>query len=240
MNSWVFDVDGTLTPSRQKMNEEFRNWFFSFCGSHNVYLVTGSDREKTIEQVGVEVYNACKRVYNCSGNDVWEQDTHLYTNKLNPSQSLIAALESNLESSEFSIRTGNHIEERPGLINFSIVGRNATLKERATYVKWDNDHLEREKIAKTLETQFTEYDFSIAGETGIDITRKGLNKSQIVKDFPSYLTIRFFGDRMLPGGNDMELGIVIGGLPKGYIYPVKGWENTWDLLKNITSSVFTI
>jgi len=240
MNSWVFDVDGTLTPSRQKMNEEFRNWFITFCGTYSVYLVTGSDREKTIEQVGHEVYNACKRVYNCSGNDVWEQDKHLYTNELNPSEDLLLTLSTHLEQSEFPIRTGNHIEKRPGLINFNIIGRNATLEQRALYVKWDNEYSEREKIAKTLEIQFSEYEFSIAGETGIDITRKGKNKSQIIKDFDQYLTIRFFGDRMTPGGNDIELGITVASLPNGYIYPVKNWEDTWDLLKNITSSVFTV
>ena len=27
---WLFDVDGTLTPPREKMNEEFQEWFRSF------------------------------------------------------------------------------------------------------------------------------------------------------------------------------------------------------------------
>ena len=43
-----------------------------------VYLVTGSDRQKTIDQVGLDVYNRAKRVYNCSGSDVWEGDRNVY------------------------------------------------------------------------------------------------------------------------------------------------------------------
>jgi len=49
---FIFDVDGTLTPSRKEMNKEFQDWFSMFMLVNNVYLATGSDAEKTIEQVG--------------------------------------------------------------------------------------------------------------------------------------------------------------------------------------------
>jgi len=71
MKKYIFDVDGTLTPSREKMNKNFAIWFSVFCQSHHVYLVTGSDRAKTIEQIGEFIFFNCKRVYNCSGNDVY-------------------------------------------------------------------------------------------------------------------------------------------------------------------------
>ena len=69
---YIFDVDGTLTPSRGRMDKEFSLWFGKFCIENDVYLVTGSDRPKTIEQIGEYLYSKCKRVYQCSGNDVWE------------------------------------------------------------------------------------------------------------------------------------------------------------------------
>ena len=65
IDHFVFDVDGTLTPSRRPIDKEFGNWFLNFSNTHNVYLVTGSDRDKTIEQVGEDIYNTAKRVYNC-------------------------------------------------------------------------------------------------------------------------------------------------------------------------------
>ena len=60
-------VDGTLTHSRDPIDKEFGNWFLNFSNTHNVEqygIVTGSDRDKTIEQVGEEIYNTAKRVYN--------------------------------------------------------------------------------------------------------------------------------------------------------------------------------
>ena len=68
---YVFDVDGTLTPSRQKMDEAFKRFFSRFASRNFVYLVTGSDKDKTMEQVGADLYGLADRVYNCSGNHVF-------------------------------------------------------------------------------------------------------------------------------------------------------------------------
>ena len=78
MKKYIFDVDGTLTPARQQIDDEFKTFFMEFASNNDVYLVTGSDREKTLEQVTPEVYNICKRVYNCSGSDVYEGDKNVY------------------------------------------------------------------------------------------------------------------------------------------------------------------
>ena len=77
MNKFIFDVDGTLTPSRGLINKEFEQFFENFCLANDVYLVTGSDKPKTVEQVGEKIYNRCKRVYQCSGSDVWEGDNSI-------------------------------------------------------------------------------------------------------------------------------------------------------------------
>ena len=69
----IFDVDGTLTPSRGEMAQEFQNFFEHFATHNAVYLVTGSDREKTLEQIPYSLYALCIKVFQQSGNDVWEQ-----------------------------------------------------------------------------------------------------------------------------------------------------------------------
>ena len=48
---FMFDIDGTLTPARQQMTEEFTKFFLGFCKDNVVYLVTGSDHSKVLEQV---------------------------------------------------------------------------------------------------------------------------------------------------------------------------------------------
>jgi len=77
MERFIFDVDGTLTPSRQTIDSDFAVFFKNFCIENHVYLITGSDKQKTIEQVGEQIYNLAKRVYNCSGSDVWERDQNI-------------------------------------------------------------------------------------------------------------------------------------------------------------------
>ena len=52
---FIFDIDGTLTPSRQQIDTSFQAFMIIFCCKYPVYLVTGSDREKTVEQLGLDI-----------------------------------------------------------------------------------------------------------------------------------------------------------------------------------------
>ena len=63
---YIFDVDGTLTLSRQVIDSSFEAFMIVFCCKHDVYLVTGSDRQKTVDQLGLDICYRAKRVYNCS------------------------------------------------------------------------------------------------------------------------------------------------------------------------------
>ena len=79
VNRFIFDVDGTLTPSRAKIDDEFALFFLDFCKYNYVYLVTGSDKPKTVEQIGNRLYSKAQRVYNCSGADVYEGTKNIHT-----------------------------------------------------------------------------------------------------------------------------------------------------------------
>ena len=46
---YIFDIDGTLTPSRNPINPVFKTFFQHFVKNNRVWLVTGSDKDKTIE-----------------------------------------------------------------------------------------------------------------------------------------------------------------------------------------------
>ena len=62
MKHYIFDVDGTLTPSRGKIDTGFLNFFNEFVEENNVYLATGSDAPKTIEQIGQPLFNSVIKV----------------------------------------------------------------------------------------------------------------------------------------------------------------------------------
>lgn len=227
---YIFDVDGTLTPSRQPMDIVFRDWFEDFSTQNSVYLVTGSDRKKTLEQVGRGVYNKAKLVYNCSGNDIWNQDTNVYSGVFHLPSELEQDLQSILKDSKFYRKTGLHIDSRPGLVNFSIVGRKCNLEDRAMYKQWDEHKNERVQIAEVLSKKYPSLCFDVAGETGIDIIPAGADKSQILKDFDN--NIMFFGDKTMPRGNDHTIaqGVIERG---GVVHTVNSWKDTWKILKEL-------
>ena len=230
MNKFIFDVDGTLTPSRQQIDNDFAVFFSNFCAENDVYLVTGSDKEKTIEQIGEEIYSLARRVYNCSGSDVWQGETHIRSDNWRIPIHVKAWLEDKLEESSFPLRTGLHIEERPGMVNFSVVGRNATMGERKLYVKHDTQIGERNIIADLFNKEFKELIARPGGETGIDISPEGADKSQIVNDFDPNDVLHFYGDRMDLQGNDYPLKKVIIDNDLGFAIEVSGWKDTWSKL----------
>ena len=203
MKKFIFDIDGTLTPSRGKIDPKFLQEMLYFAGTNDVYLVTGSDREKTLEQVGLDLYNSCKRVYNCSGSDVYEGDKNVYTSQWELPWEVERFLYDELDYSSFPLRNGNHIERRPGGVNFSILGRDKDpFLGRLEYVSWDKDTNERSDIADRIRTNFPGLSVALGGQTGLDIGPWGSDKSQILRDFSKDDEIQFFGDRMENGGND--------------------------------------
>ena len=229
MKKFIFDVDGTLTPSRKKIEHEFWAPFLIFCRHHDVYLVTGSDRVKTLEQLGLDICYTAKRVYNCSGCDVYERDKNVYRDTWKPSDEVRQFLQDELDYSQFRIRTDPHIEERPGCINFSVLGRGANWEERETYVQWDKDEHERLLIAKRFNERFPDLHATVGGQTGLDIAPHGRDKSQILRDFNEDDELHFFGDRCEEGGNDHSLAVEVekrGGL----YYNVEDFKETWKLL----------
>ena len=142
--------------------------------ANEVYLVTGSDRDKTIEQITHLLYCNCKRVYNCAGNDVYEGDIKVYTNPWTLPLDAREHLLEELHNSAFPVRTGTHIEERPGCVNFSVVGRGANQTERLVYSDWDEIKGERKAIADRFNEKFPELHAYVGGVTGVDISTLSL------------------------------------------------------------------
>ena len=205
----------------------------SFATKNDVYLVTGSDRDKTLEQVGVDLFNLSQRVYNCSGSDAYEQDKNVYRDEWELPWDVERFLLDELDYSQFPMRNGNHIERRPGGVNFSILGRaKDPFLGRKEYMEWSKRTNEREDIADRLRNEFPGLSVALGGQTGIDIGPWGSDKSQILRDFSEDDQLYFFGDRMEEGGNDYSLGESVKNMG-GFTYHVKNWEETRTILEGI-------
>ena len=242
---YIFDVDGTLTPSRQPMTKEFQEFFDKWVKKNKFYLVTGSDIEKLQEQMCFFDINA-EALFTCCGNEMWIPDPHIvnisaeqvYRKEFKPPKSLLKYLEHQLRLSDYPVRAGNHIEDRGTLLNFSMVGRDCTLQQRKDYHEYDKLTGERETIAKHIRENWEDLDAVIGGEISIDIYPKGNDKSQILEHIierePDANEFIFFGDG-IENGNDYPLAELLShkDRPYGYAYQVDGWEHTKRMLEKL-------
>lgn len=230
--NFVFDVDGTLTPSREIIEHQFGNWFLRFAKLNKVYLVSGSDYKKTLEQLGEDICNSVAGVYSCAGNALYIKGEEIYSNSFELTDEEYKFLENLLELSAYPERTGQHIEMRTGLCNFSIVGRGATWEQRFSYKRYDNAINERKNLAELINAQFPRLEATVAGETGIDIYLQGRDKSQIAETLRPFT---FFGDKIEPGGNDYSIA-----KRATKFYRVERWEDTFDILQKEYSTCLTV
>ena len=163
---------------------------------------------------------------------MYERNVNVYRDDWELPKDVERFLEDELAYSCFPIRNGNHIERRPGGINFSILGRDKDpMLGREEYIKWDKERLEREDIADRIRNHFPELNVQVGGQTGLDISNK--DKSQILRDFSKDDDIHFFGDMMEKGQNDYPLAMGIVNNMMGTAYNVSDWKETRTLLEGM-------
>jgi len=239
---YIFDVDGTLTIPRVRMDPSFAVDFLGWAESKQLFIATGSDFEKTEQQLPREILSCFQRIFCCMGNEVRNgEGISIEKSKFAIPEELDKTLQTILKDSLYPNRTGNHIEFRTGMVNFSIVGRNATPEERSHYNEWDNLNQERIEIADFVNKMYPTLNASVGGSISIDIIEKGKDKGQVI----SYLEkagaakVVFVGDKCFPGGNDFG---IIRELKRSDLafewYQVDSPKETLSLLR--TNKVFSV
>ena len=243
---FIFDVDGTLTPSRLPMTEEFQKFFKEWAKKNNFYLVTGSNIEKLQEQMCMYDIEA-EGIFTCCGNQFWRPDPHItnisaeliYDNKFKVSRKLKKILGTILSNNQYPVKTGNHIEDRGSMVNFSIVGRNCTLQQRKDYYEYDNLTGERKIIANAVKEKFPDLDAVIGGQISIDIYPKGNDKSQVLDIIKQDRLVQpdeyiFIGDRTIKGGNDYPLAKLMEETDNCKYFQTEGPEETQQILEKLS------
>ena len=236
---FMFDIDGTLTPSRLQMTEKFAKFFDKWSNENKYYLVTGSDLDKTKEQLPIAYIDKAEAIFTCCGNQMWRDNKLIYDNKFELTSKLKNTLEVVLMSNQYPHRYGNHIEDRGSMVNFSIVGRNCTQEQREHFFKWDEEKGERKKISTFLKHKFKDLDAVLGGQISIDIYPKGKDKSQILDIIEQERLVKpdeyiFIGDRTEKGGNDYPLALLMDNTDNCDFYQTDGWEHTQKILEKLS------
>ena len=234
---YLFDVDGTLTPARQPMRAELVPYFRAFVERFPVFLVSGSDYGKLCEQVPNGILLECRGVFGCSGAQYFERNEAVFNRDHQFPTALTQACEEFVRLSAFSKRCGTHLEFRPGVLNVSSVGRDASDADRRHYFEWDNIAGERQRFADWINAQMPGYEASVGGQISIDIVPQGWNKSSVIAEIQKRVgdvDMIFFGDRICPGGNDLPLSDALQALNGNHrSFAVHGDADTFAKLKSI-------
>ena len=236
---FMFDIDGTLTPSRLMMTKEFAKFFDKWSNKNKYYLVTGSDLNKTKEQLPIAYIDKAEAIFTCCGNQMWRDNELIYDNKFKLTKKLNKLLGTILSNSIYPHRYGNHIEDRGSMVNFSIVGRDCSYEDRLNYFEWDNEKGERKIIANAIKEKFPDLDAVIGGQISIDIYPKGNDKSQVLNVIEQERLVPpneyiFIGDGINNKGNDWPLAKLMNKKDNCSTFQTDGWEHTMKILENIS------
>jgi phosphomannomutase len=214
----LFDVDGTLTPSRLAISEETKQVLQQLKESKKVAcvaIVGGSNMEKQKEQLGEDVLAMFDYVFSENGLVAFHQMECFHQQSLLKKigeenyKRLVNQTLKVLADTDIPVKRGTFIELRTGMVNVCPIGRSCNLSERIDFYNFDLKHKVRDTIAAKLSQSLAELNlrFVSGGQISLDVFPKGWDKRYCLQhmDTTKFSKIFFFGDRTDPGGNDHEI-----------------------------------
>ena len=237
----VFDLDGTLAPSKSSLAPETAGLLRDLLAIIKVAVISGGAWEQFEKQLLADLPDnadlANLSLLPTCGTKYFQYDrkwTELYSEDLSAEQrkKIIDSLNKAAGESGFHAKKvwGEVIEDRGSQVTFSALGQQAPLEEK---VKWDPDFAKRKKITAILEKLIPEFSIRMGGATSIDVTKPGIDKAYGIGKLKDTLHISlnemvYIGDALFPGGNDYpaeQAGVVS--------IPVKGPDDTNVVIKTI-------
>ena len=244
-NIFLFDVDGTLVESGEKILYENANILKKIKENPNneIGIVGGGDINKIMYQMDNQIFfdhyfSECGCVYHTLGDNnnlVEEYKKNIRNHKLYLKINKLIKKALEFLSQVDYIITGNFIDLRSGIIYISLIGMSATNEEREYFKNIDKKEKIREQLLKILINESIklniqdEVSILEGGSVGVSIYPVEYDKIQILDTIKkeNYNNIFYFGDKYLPSGNDYKL------LNHQYIngYKINKKEETFDILK---------
>ncbi|XP_055753579.1 phosphomannomutase 1-like isoform X4 [Salvelinus fontinalis] len=205
----LFDVDGTLTPPREKIDPKLDEFFQSLRRKVKIGIVGGSDYSKIAEQLGEgdEVIQKFDYVFAENGT-VQYKDGKLLSKQAIQNQ-IGEELLQDLINFCLSYMGLIKLPKKSGMLNISPIGRSCTLEERIEFSEIDKREKIREKFVAALQEEFAGKGlrFTRGGLISFDVFPEGWDKRLCldVLEGEGLDAIYFFGNETSSGGNDYEI-----------------------------------
>jgi HAD superfamily hydrolase (TIGR01484 family) len=211
----VFDLDGTLAPSKSALGSDMSALLHDLLGIVKVAVISGGDWPQFQKQllsnlpqdkrlVNLSVLPTCgTKFFQYSGE--WKK---LYSEDFTAEErdQIISSLHKAFGEAGFKVEKvwGAMIEDRGSQITLSALGQQAPLAEKE---KWDPDFAKRKKVKTILDPLIPGFSVRLGGATSIDVTKPGIDKAYGIRKLRDVLGISlqemiYIGDALFPGGND--------------------------------------
>ena len=214
---FAFDVDGTLSLSRSKIDQEMVEFLKKLLLKVKVAIISGGAfkniKRQVLDEIGFKNKlnkNLILLPENGSNfyifNGVWKNISSNKLTKKDREKIIKAIKEVDKEDTELRNNKsyGKEIQDRGSEITYSALGEKAPIRLKHT---WDPNFKKRIILQNKLAKKLPDFEVKIGGTTSIDITLKGIDKAYGIRKLIDYLKLQkkdilFFGDAVYKNGND--------------------------------------
>ncbi len=218
MKLLIFDLDGTLTESKQPLANEMTELLARLLAVTRVAVISGGALPQFLKQIVAMLPSSAKLanlyLLPTSGASLyeWRRDEwkKIYEERLSEKEAhtIEKAMRDAAEETgiiHFSDQSwGERIEYRGSQVSMSALGQQApvTLKKA-----WDPDHTKRRTLQANIAERLPEFSVRYGGSTTIDVTKHGIDKAYGIHKLCERLGVNesdalYIGDELESGGND--------------------------------------
>ena len=197
-----FDMDGTVTPSRSKIDPKMKELLASLPTT--IAVISGSHNDQMDFQMdGLPIIRMGQ-----NGNHVIHpQDGELWFDRLTEDEKaqIMHHIDMVWEACDHNVPDPNDIiEDRGSQISLSLYGHHADPVAKKTF---DGDFKKRTELLQRFPFESENVEVKMGGSTCLDYFRKGKNKGFNIDRIIAHYgwdkdECIFFGDALFPGGND--------------------------------------
>jgi len=253
-NIILFDMDGTLTPPREKIEMGVIDALKEKSKDFDIGIVTGSDFDYVMQQCGPLLSQSGidpnrLHIFPCNGTKQYKWD---YTQwKMISNVDMIEKIGTKhykkILSKTFDFQseilmfypqmplTGTFFQYRGTLLNWCPIGRIANQEQRESWKKSDKSFKIREEYMSLLQKYASDHsiqvDVVLGGSTSFDIFPKGWDKTYVMNHLHEYENVFFVGDKCQAGGNDKSLFDLLS--PSAASFETRSPKETIEIISKI-------